>query len=268
MKFGERNTGRRRILETTTNEVSIVKKVDISLCLSDVLCKEGDSNYGAQKTDVTHDISYKRNIVREVGKIELKAENIGTDTQPKYVLNASISDIDDNYANKKFEYIFYRKIEGVNEDYIPIKRGSESSMVDEPFADSALKEIKRYKVTYKVIGQYEDGRTLDSMAEDLNVFKDYYEEKDEEKKGGLPAYAIAIIVIIGAAIIAGASFLTYKLFGKNGVEAISMGTSENPDIIKKFDGTLEKVQQSTTSARKKRSIKNRSVITINNNVEQ
>ena len=268
MKFGERNTGRRRILEDATNEVSIVKKVDISLCLSDVLCKEGDSNYGAQKTDVTHDISYKRNIVREVGKIELKAENIGTDTQPKYVLNASISDIDDNYANKKFEYIFYRKIEGVNEDYIPIKRGSESSMVDEPFADSALKEIKRYKVTYKVIGQYEDGRTLDSMAEDLNVFKDYYEEKDEEKKGGLPAYAIAIIVIIGAAIIAGASFLTYKLFEKNGVEAISMGTSENPDIIKKFDGALEKVQQSTTSPRKKRSIKNRSVITINNNVEQ
>ena len=81
-----------------------------------------------------------------------------------------------------------------------------------------------------------------------------------------PAYAIALIVIIGAALIAGAAFLTYKLLTKNAAEAISMGISENPDIVKNYDGDLQKVQQSTTSPRKKkRRIQNRSVITIDNN---
>jgi len=264
MNFGEVNTQRRRNLEDITKESSIVKQVDITLCLTNALCKEGDTNYGSQKTDVTHGISYIEHIVREVGKIELKAENIGTETQPIYVLNASVSDIDESYKDKIFEYIFYRKIEGVDNDYIPIQRGLKSSLVDEPFA--SLKEIKSYKVTYKVIGQFEDARTLDSMAKKTNVFIGSYEEKQEEKDNGFPAYAIALIVVIGAALVAGAAFLTYKLLAKKSVDVISMGTSENPEIIKKYDGDFEKVQQSTTSPRKKkRSIHNRSVITVENN---
>ena len=266
MNFGKANRERRRNLEESIKEASIVKKIDITLCLSNVLCQEGDTNYGEQKTDVTHGITYIENVVREVGKIELKAQNIGTETQPKYVLNATITKIDDEYKNKKFEYIFYRKIEGIDEDYIPIQRGPESSLVDEPFAGSALKEVKRYKVTYKVIGQFEDARTLDSMDKKSNVFVGSYEEKPEEKETGFPAYAIALIVVVGAVLVAGAAFLTYKLLAKKGIEAISMGTSENPEIIKKYGGDLEKVQQSTTSPRKKkRSIHNRSVITIDNN---
>ena len=263
MNFGNTKQ-RRRNLDDITKEVSIVKQIDIELCLSDVLCQEGDTDYGEQKTDVTHGISYIEKVYREVGKIVLKAQNIGTETQPKYELNAYIVDIEYDYQNKKFEYIFYRKIEGIDNDYIPIQHGKKSTLIDEPFA--SLKEVKNYRVTYKVIGQFEDSRTLDSMAKKSNIFVGSYVEKSEDKDKGFPAYAIALIVIIGAALIAGAAFLTYKLLTKNAAEAISMGISENPDIVKNYDGDLQKVQQSTTSPRKKkRRIQNRSVITIDNN---
>ena len=86
-----------------------------------------------------------------------------------------------------------------------------------------------------------------TFSQKTNIFIGSYEEKQEEKDNGFPAYAIALIVVIGAALVAGAAFLTYKLLAKKSVDVISMGTSENPEIIKKYDGDLEKVQQSTTS---------------------
>ena len=270
IKFGESNTERRRILagNEQTADISIIFNVDISLCLSDAQCEKGDANYGEQKTDVDHSISYKKNIIREVGNIELIAKNIGTETQPKYMLNTSISNVTDKYKDESFQYIFYRKIEGIDEDYIPICKGSDSSIIDEPFADYALQNIKRYKVTYKVIGQYDDGKTLDSMTQGSNLFIGSYEEAPEEKDDKFPAYAIAIIAVVGAALIAGAGFLTFKLLTRKTAEAISTGISENPEMIKNYDGDLQKLPQNTNSSRRKRRIQNRSVITVDNNIIQ
>ena len=88
-------------------------------------------------------------------KMLLKAENIGTDTWPKYKLEAKIEgEIDNKYKTQKVTYVFYRKIEGIDFDYLIIKSTDESSIIDEPFIDSGLKEVKSYKIMYKVIGQY------------------------------------------------------------------------------------------------------------------
>ena len=260
---GEENQRRRILADSNNDQFKLVKEFNISLCLTENLCQEGDPNYGKQKTDLQHSISYKKNIVRDVGKISLNAENIGNETYPKYNLTATISDIQESYLSKDIEYLFYRKIEGIDDDYKLIKRSSLPNYIDEPFAEYNMAEIKNYKVTYKVIGQFDDGRTLDSLADRANFYEDIYEykEKEEKEKKGFPAYAIAIICVLGLALIAGTAFFAYKLLAKKSAETIAITASENPAVIK-YDGD----KTSTASPRvKKRRIQNRSVISLENN---
>ena len=76
-------------------------------------------------------------------------------------------------------------------------------------------------------------------------------------------FAIIIIAVLGLALLAGAAFLAYKLLAKKGVEVAAMA-SENPEIIKPYDGEkFEKVEATSPRVKKKkRSIKNKSVITV------
>ena len=191
VKFGEipkveTEIDQRRYLAEEKDKISLINNLEMSLCLEDVNCKVGDVAYGKQKSDAEFKITYKKNIQRNVGRISLKAENIGTDTWPKYKLEAKIEgEIDNKYKTQKVTYVFYRKIEGIDFDYLIIKSTDESSIIDEPFIDSGLKEVKSYKIMYKVIGQYSDGKTLDSTNTE-NEFEDSYEEK---KKNGFQAYS-------------------------------------------------------------------------------
>ena len=256
------NTTRRRNL-ASNNKVSLVKELNMDLCITNSQCQEGDQNYGKQISDLQYSISYKTNTYREVGKISLEAKNIGSETYPIYNLSATVSDIDSKYSDKEIVYIFYRMIEGIDTDYKVIARSTLPTFTDEPFADSDVKEIKKYKVNYKVIGQYTDGRTLDSKAEGENQFEDSYAEAEKKNKS-FPAYAIALIVVLGLALIAGAAFLAYKLLAKKAVEASTMAVVENPEIVKNYAGEdSEKIPP--TSPRKKRRIQNRSVITVEEN---
>ena len=257
---GEEN--RRRVLaDSKTIKTPLVKELDMSLCLIDKECKEGDINYGKQKSSVKHDISYQINVVRDVGKIYLDAKNIGTDKAPKYSLTArvNISEVQSGYDLKNVIYIFYRKIEGLDDDYKEISTGKENSIIDEPFSN--MKDIKNYKVSYKVIGKFQNGRTLDSTNQE-NLFNDEYEEK---KNKGFPDYAIAIIVVLGVAAIAASGFLVYKLLTKKSIETVAISASENPQIIKKFDAGNELQTIDPTSGRRKRTIQNKSVISVMNN---
>ena len=174
-----------------------------------------------------------------------------------------VSDYDPNHNLNDVVYVFYRKIEGIDTDYKVIKRSSLPYYIDEPFADSDLKDIKKYKVTYKVIGQFPDGRTLDSSVDNANVFEDDYElvEKDKEK-GGFPVYAIAIIVVLGLAAIVGSAFLAYKFLAKKSVvETIAVGVSENPKVVSYPAQDFQRVAPSSPRGRKRR-IQNKSVITV------
>ena len=257
------NIGRYLQESNSNDKVALVKEFDISLCLTSTLCQEGDPNYGKQITDLKHNLSYKKNIKREIGKISLDAKNIGTESYPQYNLTATVSDYDPNHNLNDVVYVFYRKIEGIDTDYKVIKRSSLPYYIDEPFADSDLKDIKKYKVTYKVIGQFPDGRTLDSSVDNANVFEDDYElvEKDKEK-GGFPVYAIAIIVVLGLAAIVGSAFLAYKFLAKKSVvETIAVGVSENPKVVSYPAQDFQRVAPSSPRGRKRR-IQNKSVITV------
>jgi hypothetical protein len=257
------NIGRYLQESNSNDKVALVKEFDISLCLTSTLCQEGDPNYGKQITDLKHNLSYKKNIKREIGKITLDAKNIGTESYPQYNLTATVSDYDPNHNLNDVVYVFYRKIEGIDTDYKVIKRSSLPYYIDEPFADSDLKDIKKYKVTYKVIGQFPDGRTLDSSVDNANVFEDDYElvEKDKEK-GGFPVYAIAIIVVLGLAAIVGSAFLAYKFLAKKSVvETIAVGVSENPKVVSYPAQDFQRVAPSSPRGRKRR-IQNKSVITV------
>lgn len=61
MQFGQKkeveldNENSRRNLEENLDE-TLVKSLNISLYISNVECKEGDPNYGIEKTDSTHKI--------------------------------------------------------------------------------------------------------------------------------------------------------------------------------------------------------------------
>ena len=196
-----------------------------------------NTNNIEKKSDLENIVNIKTNIIIEVGKISLEAKNIGTDTYPKYELTATISEINADYSEQKIEYIFYRMVEGTDSDYIEIARSSLPTYIDEPFADSENKEIKKYKVNYKVIGIYPDGTTVDSKIDGENQFEGSYSE--EEKNDSFPAYAIALIVIFGVGLIGGASFLVYKLLTKKAVENITRVVSdnvENVEDVKKFEG--------------------------------
>ena len=197
-----------RNLEEIQKEIEFVKGLDISLCLADVKCKEGDENYGIQKTGLTYRIPYT-NTRRAVGKILLKSENIGTEKMPKYVLTAEISDVDSSYDLTKVEYIFKRKIEGKDERFMKIAETQEYQIIDEPFEEGEIDEKKEYKVTYKVIGEFPDGRTLDSQNQNKITYT-YAIDEEEKKNKGLPLYSIIIIIVASMAIIVGFGFLIYK----------------------------------------------------------
>lgn len=125
-----------------------------------------------------------------------------------------------------------------------------------------MQEMTKYKVYYKVIGKFTDGRTLDSTNED-NLYEDSY-ELIEEKKDGFPDYAIALIVVLGAALIAGGGFLTYKLLAKKSVEAATLAVSDNPEVIKNYAGGKSYEKVASTSTRKRR-IQNIPIIPMENN---
>jgi len=210
-----------------------------------------------KKSDVENSINTKTNIIIEVGKISLEAKNIGNVTYPKYELTATISEINPDYSEQKIEYIFYRMVEGTDNDYIEIARSSLPTYIDEPFADSEIQNLKNYKVNYKVIGIYPDGTILDSKIDGENQFEDSYSEK-EKKNDSFPAYGIALIAIFGVGIIAGASFLVYKLLSKKAVEnvtAVVSDNAENVEEVKKFEGQTYSEVTSNSPRGKKRKIK-------------
>jgi hypothetical protein len=163
VQFGERteqvDISRRRLADEK-DKVSLVKELDMSLCLTNALCQPGQPEYGQQKSDATHSISYKKNIVRDVGKIILKAENIGNDTNPIYKLKAEVPEMPSGYTLSDMVFVFYRKIEGIDVDYVVIARSNNPVYIDTPFDD--MDEIKSYNITYKVKGEFPNGRTLDS----------------------------------------------------------------------------------------------------------
>ena len=263
VKFGSK-TGRRRLDDSNDGSVSLIKELDMSLCLTDVECQKGDPEYGQQKSDVKHSISYKIQTTRDVGRISLTSEKMGDDTNPKYKLQANIINLDSSYSRDDVTYLFYRKIDGVDSDYKVIYRGDETVVIDEPFAD--MQEVTSYKVNYKVIGVFPNGRTIDSSKAE-NYYQDSYElqgssGEDESKSKGFPMFAIIIIAVLGLALLAGAAFLAYKLLAKKGIEVAAMA-SENPQIIKPYDNKFEKVDATSPRVKKrKRSIKNKSVITV------
>ena len=236
----------------------------MSLCLTDALCQPGQPEYGQQKSDVTHNISYKKNVVRDVGKIILKAENIGNDTNPVYRLEAEVPEMPSGYTLSDLVFVFYRKIEGIDDDYVVIARSNNPIYIDTPFDD--MDEIKSYNITYKVRGEFPNGRSLDSVAGE-NKYNDIYElvEENEKEKKGFPTYAIALIVVLGALLLAGTAFLAYKLLAKKSVEVATMAVSENPEAIKPYSGEqFQKVENSSPRVKKKRTIQNRSVISMEN----
>ena len=267
VQFGERteqvDISRRRLADEK-DKVSLVKELDMSLCLTNALCQPGQPEYGQQKSDATHSISYKKNIVRDVGKIILKAENIGNDTNPIYKLEAEVQEMPSGYTLSDMVFVFYRKIEGIDVDYVVIARSNNPTYIDTPFDD--MDEIKSYNITYKVKGEFPNGRTLDSVTGE-NKYNDIYQlmeenEKEKEKKG-FPTYAIALIVVLGLALLAGAAFLTYKLLAKKSVEVATMAVSENPEAIKPYSGEqFQKVEPSSPRVKKKRNLKNSSVISM------
>ena len=121
--------------------------------------------------------------------------------------------------------------------------------------------MTKYKVYYKVIGKFPDGRTLDSTNGD-NLYEDSYEFAEEKK--GFPAYGIALIAVLGAALIAGGGFLTYKLLAKKSVEVATLAVSDNPEVVKNYAGEKSYEKVASTSIRKRR-IQNRPIIPMENN---
>ena len=88
------------------------------------------------------------------------------------------------------------------------------------------------------------------------------DDKKETNSKGFPMFAIIIIAVLGLALLIGAGFLAYKLLAKKGIEVAAMA-SENPQIIKPYDTKFEKVEATSPRVKKrKRSIKNKSVITV------
>lgn len=132
----------RRNLEEKSNKEIFLKELDISLCLADIKCEEGDVNYGKQKTDITHEILYKQQQ-RAVGRIFLNVENIGTDLMPKYILSTSISNVKKNYNISTVQYSFKRKIEGTDERFIDIALTYNNTITDIPFKEGEINEKKK-----------------------------------------------------------------------------------------------------------------------------
>ena len=60
VKFEEENNNLRNLEEKAEKQLIMVKSFNVSLCLADVECKEGDENFGRQKIETVHKIEYKK----------------------------------------------------------------------------------------------------------------------------------------------------------------------------------------------------------------
>ena len=268
MQFGEVHFDFLRNLENEGNQekkASIIKGMSISLCLADVKCKEGDSNYGKQSPDFSYNIAYKV-ISRAVGQISLSVENIGTKTMPIYVLRATISYLDNSYNINDVEYSFKRKIIGIDSKYKQIVLTKNNTYVDIPFKEGEIDFKKNYTIYYKVIGQFPDGRTLDSLNQ--NEFMDTY-SLIEEKKSKFPTYAYVLIGILGAAIVIATGALIYKMLkAKSVLSEMGPTNIENQPVkISKFE-KIENTSSNASAIRSKKEIKNKNItlgISNNNN---
>ena len=252
MQFGQKSEAfiTRNLAEN--GEVKIVKSLNLTLCVLDKKCVEGEPEFGREITEASHSIKYK-SVERKAGNIKLKSENIGTDLVPKYVLTAEISNVDADVDLSKLVYIFKRKIEGRDERFIEIASTYNSSIIDMPFEEGEINENQTYTVKYKVIAEFPDGRTLDSMNQNEAIFSYSLQqiepenseeeiEEEEAKKGGLPIYIIIIIIVVALAVLVAGGFLLYKLLSSRKGE---------PVII---DSEIEK--QDNVTQKPKRSIKN------------
>ena len=201
-----------RILEekkAETKELKVLYGLDISFCLDNIKCKEGDSLYVNDTLDLSYSISYI-DEQRAVGRMFLKGENIGTDIMPKYVLTATIGDFNPIYNTSTVEYSFKRKIEGVDEDFVEIAFTENNTIIDEPFKEGEIEEKKQYKVSYMVLGFFKSGRTFDSLSQNRITYS-YGIENEEPKAGGVSIYLIVICILVGLAAILLGGFLIYKL---------------------------------------------------------
>ena len=256
MQFGETNyIGLRNLENDSTEEkkATLIKGMTISLCLADVKCKEGDSNFGKQTPNFNFNIPYKV-ISRAVGQISLSVENIGTKTMPKYVLRASVSNINDGYDIRDVEYSFKRKIVGVDERYRQIALTKNNTYVDVPFEEGEIDIKKNYTIYYKVIGEFPDGRTLDSLNQ--NEFMDSYiilEEEEDENK--FPTYAIVIVCVVCGLAVIGTGILMYRLLrAKSAFGELPPTNLENNTMkVSKFE-KIENNSSSTSAIRQKKGL--------------
>jgi len=132
-----------------------------------------------------------------------------------------------------------------------------------------MKDIKNYKISYKVIGQFSDGRTVDSSSKE-NFYEDDHSDDIEKEDKGFPAYAIALIVVLGSAAIAGSIFLVYKLLSKKVVENIPLSPSDNPEVVKSFaaEQTEKRVDASSSRIHKRKLQNKKGLSGFNNNMNQ
>ena len=251
----------RNLEENSDEKAILVKNLNISLCLSDVQCQENDPNYGIERTDTSYKIAYI-NEQRAIGRISLKAENIGTDLMPKIVLAAEIIGFNGDYDINTVQYSFKRKVVNKDKRFIEIDLTNNNIIVDIPFKEGEINENTPYKLLYKVIGEFPDGRTLDSMNQNEVNFI-YTIEDEEEKKGGIPTYAIILIAIICLAIIVCGGFLIYKFLLNNRnkmAEENDFMNNIRKSEIEKSD-VIEKSEMKSKNS--KRSIKNSKFKIIN-----
>ena len=250
MLFGQSQLSLTRNL-AENSEVKLVKSLNLTLCVLDKKCVEGEPEFGREITEASHSIKYK-SVERKAGNIKLKSENIGTDLVPKYVLTAEVSNVDAGVDLSKLVYIFKRKIEGRDERFIEIASTYNSSIIDMPFEEGEINENQTYTVKYKVIAEFPDGRTLDSMNQNEAIFSYSLQidpenpeeeiEEEEAKKGGLPIYIIIIIIVVALAVLVAGGFLLYKLLSSRKGEPVNIDS--------------EIAKQNDINQKPKRSIKN------------
>ena len=142
---------------------------------------------------------------------------------PKIVLTAEITGINGNVDLSTVEYSFKRKIEGRDERFKEIELTYNNTIIDIPFKEGEIKEDTPYKLLYKVIGEFPDGRTLDSINDNEKIFVYVIEEngeeeeildKKEEEKGSIPIYVIVIIAVACLGVLVCGAFLIYKFLLK------------------------------------------------------
>ena len=227
-----------RILEETKKgeekQLKILYGLDISFCLDNFICKEGDNLYVKDKIGLDYSISYI-DEQRAVGRMFLKGKNIGTDIMPKYVLTAILGDCNPIYNVSTVKYSFKRKIEGQDKDYVEIAFTDNSTIIDEPFKEGEIDEKKKYKVSYMVIGFFTSGRTFDSLSQNRITYF-YGIENEEPKKGTISIYLIVICILAGMSAILLGGFLIYKFGCKKKNYIIESDTgSSSIDNRSKFE---------------------------------